>query len=91
MAIAAEMDAVSFMLEIIRMEDWELVACMSRFTTMIERQHSTHPGPGRLFYVSMDVTKGTACHVAKSTTVRGHFSFQIRLACVRADSIKGFC
>jgi hypothetical protein len=47
--MAAEMDAVSFMLEIIRMEDWELVACMSRFTTMIERQHSTHPGPGRLF------------------------------------------
>jgi hypothetical protein len=91
MAIAAEMDAVSFMLEIIRMEDWELVACMSRFTTMIERQHSTHPGPGRLFYVSMDVTRGTVCHVAKSTTVRGNFPSEVYLACVRADSIKRFC
>jgi hypothetical protein len=37
MAMAAEMDAVSFMLEIVRMEDWEWVACVSRFTTMIER------------------------------------------------------
>jgi hypothetical protein len=91
MAMAAEMDAVSFMLEIIRMDDWEWVACMSRFTAMIEKQHSTHPGPGRLFYVSMDVMRGTVCHVAKSTTVRGHFPSQVYLACVRADSIKRFC
>jgi hypothetical protein len=44
--MAAEMYALSFMLEIIRMDDWEWVACMSRFTTMIERQHSTHSGAG---------------------------------------------
>jgi hypothetical protein len=85
--MAAEMDAVSFMMEIVRMEDSEWVVCMSRFTMMTTRQHSTHLEPGRLFYNLMDASIDTICHVAMSMTFCRHLLPRACLACVRVRQI----
>jgi hypothetical protein len=56
MAMAAGIDAVSFMMESFRTEDSDWVVCIGKLTMLIKRQYSTHLGPGRLFYILMNVT-----------------------------------